>query len=279
MLDHDRRVTERVVLEALASLVLVELLVVRLAFEEEVDELATSVLRRNVEVQALVEPARPQQRWVEVIRAVGCGDQEDVVVARLRSGEAPVRRKVVVDHLDEAGPDAVAKWRLIERLHLDQQLVHHAGAAGPDDVRRNSSEACRVWARVQAASIGADRVDLLDEADGPALLARELSKPAEERADPGGGHPEPHRLERRTGDEQERHARLLGHRLGQVRLAGSRRALEQDPSTGVPAELVSACGVPEEHVESPAHLVDLVVESANLVQPDLDLFGSNDRVW
>src|ERR687898_2783056 len=108
MLDHDRRVTERVVREALTNLVLVELLVVRLAFEEEVDELATSVLRRNVEVQALVEPARPHQRWVEGIPAGGCGDQEDVVVARLPSGKAPVRRKVVVDHLDEAGPDAVA---------------------------------------------------------------------------------------------------------------------------------------------------------------------------
>ena len=43
---------------------------------------------------------------------------------------------------------------------------------------------------------------------------------------------EPHRLERRRRHEQERHARLLRHRLRHERLAGPRRPLEQDARAG-----------------------------------------------
>ena len=59
VLEHDRRVAEGVVREALADLVLVQLRGVRLALEEEVDQVAALVLRRHVEVQAAVEPAGP----------------------------------------------------------------------------------------------------------------------------------------------------------------------------------------------------------------------------
>ena len=79
----------------------------------------------------------------------------------------------------------------------------------------------------QAAARHRDRVDLLDEADRAALLARGLAQRLEVRADLARGGAVVHRLERGRRDEEERHAGLARHRLGEVGLAGAGLALEE----------------------------------------------------
>ena len=123
----------------------------------------------------------------------------------------------------------------------------------------------------EAVARPADRIDLFDEADRAPFLARRLPQSLEERTDPGRRHPEPHRLQGGRRDEQERHAGLLGHRLGQVRLAGAGRSLEQHAAPRRAAELVAERRVPEEHVERPQHLVDLPVEALDLGEAELHL--------
>ena len=160
---------------------------------------------------------------------------------------------------------------MVERLHLDQELVHHpAGARGHEPAHR----ALHAVRRRGADSVTRlrDRIDLLDEADRAPFLARRLAESLEERSDPVRGHPEPHRLERGRRDEQEGDARLLGHRLRQVRLPGPRRTFEEDAAPGRATELVPEGPVPEEHVERAEHLVDLRIEPLQIGQPDLDLF-------
>ena len=66
------------------------------------------------------------------------------------------------------------------------------------------------------------------------------------------------------GDEQERHPGLLGHRLGEERLAGPGRALEQDASPRGAAELVPERRVAQEDVERAHDLVDLLVEALDV---------------
>ena len=102
---------------------------VPLAIHEEVDQRRALRLAREVEVEAAVEPAGTQQGGVQRIAAVRGRDEQDVVVSGLAGLELPVRRKVAVEVGQQLRADAVAKRRLIERLHLDQQLVHHAAAA------------------------------------------------------------------------------------------------------------------------------------------------------
>src|SRR3972149_1219651 len=78
MLDHDRRVAEGVVRQAIAHGVSIELLVVDLPLEEEVDQVEPSLLRRYVEVQPAVEATGPQERRVEVVRPGRRGYQQEV---------------------------------------------------------------------------------------------------------------------------------------------------------------------------------------------------------
>src|SRR5207245_7558786 len=106
------------------------------------------------------------------------------------------------------------------------------------------------------------------EADRAPFLARRLSELLEERPDPPGRHPLPHGDERWRGDEHERHARLLRHRLGQEGLPGARRPLEEDAAPWRPAELVPEGRVSQEDVEGPDHLVDLRLQTFDLAESD-----------
>ena len=142
VLDHHGRVAERLVGDALAHRAIVELLVVALAVEEVVDQVEPPLLRRHVEVEAAVEPARPHERRVERVAAVRRGDQQDVVVLGLDRGELPVARQVRVDPADHASPQPLAQRRLIERLKLDQELVHHRAAVTPAHERLGGPAPC-----------------------------------------------------------------------------------------------------------------------------------------
>ena len=96
-----------------------------------------------------------------------------------------------------------------EAVHLDQQLVERLVALAAD---------------VHAA-VAAHGVELVDEDDGRGVLARDPEQPP----DSGRAKPGEHLHERRGRLRVEPGARFVRHRLGQQRLSGPRRAVEEDP--------------------------------------------------
>jgi len=138
---------------------------------------------------------------------------------RLRLAQPAAGGQPAVDEVHGGPGDAGGGGRLVEGLQLDEQLVDHPGhpfAPGAPGARAG----------------GADGVDLLDEADRPAFAAGVGPQGLEVGADLAVGLAVVHRLERRRRHEQERHAGLCGHGLGQVGLARAGRPLEEDASAG-----------------------------------------------
>ena len=107
--------------------------------------------------------------------------------------------------------------RDLEAVHLDQQLVQGLVALAGD---------------VGAAG-GADRVELVDEEDRRGVLAGLL----EEAPDPGGAEAGEHLDERGGRLAEEVGAGLVRDRLGEHRLAGAGRAVQEDPLRHLRAEL------------------------------------------
>ena len=147
-----------------------------------------------------------------------------------------------------------------------KQLVHHAARVRPrpkfchggSGARRSGVGGCRRMPS-RRATLPIASISSMKPIAPPSLRAAFRSALKNERI-AIAGHPLPHRLERGRRDEQERHARLLGHRLREVGLAGPGRALEQDAAPRRAAELVAERRVAQEHVEGADHLVDLAVE-------------------
>ena len=140
-------------------------------------------------------------------------------------------------------------------------------------VRVGAVDAVRVGVRrrAHAAASAGDRVDLLDEADRAALFGRGLAQLLEVVADLAAGRAVVLRLERGRRHEQERHAGLVRHRLGHVRLAGAGRAFEQHALARVAAHHVAERLVAEEQVE---RLDDLVLDRAeadDVVERDVEI--------
>ena len=98
--------------------------------------------------------------------------------------------------------------RRAEAVHLDEQLVERLLALGV----------------VVRAALAADGVDLVDEDDRRAVLARDLEQAPDARGAEAGEHLD----ERRGRLREEVRARLVGDGLGQQRLAGAGRAVQQD---------------------------------------------------
>ena len=114
----------------------------------------------------------------------------------------------------------------LEAVHLDQQLVERllplvVAAAEP------------------GAAVPADGVDLVDEDDAGRVRLALL----EEVAHPAGADADEHLDEVGARHREERPARLAGHRLGEQRLAGARRARPAAPPSGSrPPSRVNFCG-------------------------------------
>ena len=227
-----------------------------------------------VEVDRAVEAPGTQQRRVEVGGAVGRTDHEDVRERRGLLLQAPVRRQPAVGEVDEARLHAAAARRLIERLQLDQELVHDtrdAFARGAAlDVGRPVQELVERRAPHAAARAG-DRVDLFDESDRAALFARGLAQLLEVVADLAAGLAVVHRLERGGRHEQVGHARFPGHRLRHVGLAGAGRPFEQDRLTRVAPHVLAERLVPEEEVERVHDLLADGPDADDVVHRDVDL--------
>ena len=178
-----------------------------------------------------------------------------------------------------AEPDAGG--RLVEALHLNQELIDHAADAfrhGRVDLASERGRDLRAAEAVHSASLGADGVDLLEEADGAAFAPGGLAEGLEERPDLAAGHSVPHALERRGGDEEVGDACLFGHRLGDVGLAGAGRALKQDAAARAATQLARELAVVEEDLEGVAHLSEHAAETLDVVEADVDLLGHEDRV-
>ena len=129
-----------------------------------------------------------------------------------------------------------------EAVELDQQLVERLVALAGD---------------VEAA-VAADGVELVDEHDRGRLLARRL----EQAPDPGRADADEHLDERGRRLGEEGRARLVRDRLGEQRLAGARRPVQQDALRDLRADLAEALGV--------AQVVD------DLAQLILGLVGAGD---
>ena len=132
-----------------------------------------------------------------------------------------------VELLEQVGrghDDDAARGR--EAVHLDQQLVEGLLALGV----------------VVGAARGADGVELVDEDDGRLVLARL----AEQAADARGAEAGEHLDERGRRLRVEGRAGLVGDGLGQQRLAGAGRAVQQDARGHARADLLEALGVLQE---------------------------------
>ena len=141
----------------------------------------------------------------------------------------PVRRR---HHHDALGR--------LEAVHLGQHLVERLLAL--------------VVATAEAgAALAADRVDLVDEDDRPAELARVL----EEVAHPRCADADEHLHEVGARDRQERHAGLAGHGPRDQRLAGARRPDEQHALRDAGADLAEPLG----HLQEVDDLSDLLLHA------------------
>ncbi len=126
----------------------------------------------------------------------------------------------------------------LEAVHLGEQLVERLLPFV-------------VPAAESGASLAADRVDLVDEDDGPTHPACLL----EQVANTAGADTDEHLHEVRAGDAEEPDARLARHSACEQGLAGAWRADEQDALGNPGADLAEAVG----HAEEVDHLGDLLL--------------------
>ena len=127
-----------------------------------------------------------------------------------------------------------------EAVHLDQQLVERLVLLAGD---------------VHAAP-AADGVELVDEDDRGLVFAGD----PEQLADPRGAEPGEHLDEGGGGLSEELGAGLVGDGLGEQRLAGAGRPVQEDPLGDLGAELAELLGVAQE-------LDDLLQLGLGLVDP------------
>jgi hypothetical protein len=117
----------------------------------------------------------------------------------------------------------------VEAVHLDKDLVERLLAL--------------VMATAQAgAALAADRVDLVDEDDARAIalgLVEQVTHAA-------GADADEHLDEFRTGDAEERHARLTGDGSREQRLTRAWRSHQQHAARDARAELIELLGVLQE---------------------------------
>ncbi len=119
------------------------------------------------------------------------------------------------------------------------------------------------------AAVAAHGVDLVHEDDAGRVLLGLL----EEVADARRADADEHLDEVRAGDREERHARLAGDGTRQQRLAGARRAVEQDALGDARAEGLELLGVLEELLDL-VELLHRLVDACDVAERDL---GRVDR--
>ena len=175
-------------------------------------------------------------------REIGRRDEHlPVEAARAEQRGVEILEPVRGAHDDDLG-------RLVEAVELDEQLVQGLVVLAVEAAARAG---------------GADRVELVDEDDRGRVLARLV----EELADPGGAEPGEHLDERGGALRVELRARLVRDGLGEQRLAGAGRTVEQDPLRNAGAEPLEALRMAEE-VDDLLQLGLRLVDAGDVVPGD-----------
>ena len=141
----------------------------------------------------------------------------------------------------------------LEAVHLDQQLVE-------------GLLALVVTAAQTGAPVAPHGVDLVDEDDAGLVLLGLV----EQVAHPAGADAHEHLHEVGTGDAEERHPGLAGHRPGQQGLAGAGRAEEQHALGDAGAQALEALGILEELLDL-VQFLDGLVHPGHVLEGDLGL--------
>ena len=186
-------------------------------------------------------PRGQQRALVDHVGQVGAGEPgrapgDDVEVGVGRDGLAPgvhpqdplAAGQVRLGHHDLPVEAAGAQQRRVEDVGPVGGGDHDDAALGVEAVQLDQHLVQRLLALVVAAAearaaVPAHGVDLVHEHDRGGVRLGLL----EQVADPGRADTDEHLDEVGAGDRVERHASLAGHRPGEQRLAGTRRAVEQ----------------------------------------------------
>ena len=265
-----------------------------------VDQLASTALRGQLEGESLVETARAHERRVKGVGAVRRGDEQDVGHLRGTPRDLVPGRHEQVDPVGGPCAQLLAACRLVERLHLHEQLVDHGvhvtatselrnlhPVAG-DGLHRKALEPPAAHRRgvrrssgrrgAQAGAAEGDRIELVDEADCTTLGTCGLAQRLEVRPNLALRRPLHRRLERRAGGEQERHSGFGRQRLGGVGLACSGSPLEEQAAPGAATHLPGERLMRQEQLQRTHDLALDDVDSDDVVEAHPDLLGTEDRV-
>ncbi len=200
------------------------------------------------------------------------GDQREVdvlqrLVARVHLQHAEATGHVGGNDEHLAVEAAGAQQRRVELLEQVGRGDHDDPPAGGEAVHLHEQlvERLVLLARDIRAATAAHGVELVDEDDRRFVLARDREQPADASGAEAGEHLD--ERGRRLGEELR--ARLVGHRLGEQRLARPRRTVQEDALRHARSERVEGLGIAQE-------LDDLLQLGLGLI--DAGDVGEGDRL-
>ena len=257
----------------------------RLFFSRPALERSTASLKSAIVTSFLALAGRQQCRFVDHVGQVGAdetaGDRGqrlhvdvgiDLDVLQvdfddlLAAGHVgPIDQHVAIE---TAGPQQGG----IERFGPVGGAHHDHAAVGVEAVHLDEQRVERLLAFVVAADVAAaaglaQGVELVDEDDAGRLLLGLL----EHVAHAGGADADEHFDEVGAAEAEKRHARLAGHRFGEQRLAGARRADQQHALGNAAAEHLVFLGRLQE-LDDFAQLLDGFVDAGHVFERDFDVF-------
>ncbi len=209
-------------------------------------------LRQTDELEVVA--SREQRRLVHQVGEVGAGETGRTPGDHVEVDTRRERLLLAVHGQDRLAPLEVGTIDddlTVESARAQQRRVEDVGAVG----RRQQDDALRLVEAVHlhqqlverllpfvvttaetGATMTAHRVDLVDEDD----RRRRRLRLFEQVADARRADPDEHLDEIGTADREERHPGLARDRLGQERLAGSRRSVQQHALRDLRAHLLEA---------------------------------------
>ena len=226
-----------------------------------VDDLAPPGAVGQIHLDELVEAPGAFQRRVDHVGAVGGAHEQHVPVALGR---------LLAHDLEQLALHLLLEGLAVDAVHLVQQAGQGTGAAAHESA--HAAAAAAAFAHHAAAALG-HRVDLVDIGDRRAVALGKLARLADEPDHLHHVHAPEHGTEPGALDGDERDPGLAGHRLGQHRLAGAGRAVQEqavDVASAHLHELLPVGQQPEPLPHQPLQprLPPVVVEG-----DDLGIFG------